>query len=86
MKLKLNPDMTEFIIMGDKHTREPLVPKFPVTFPQSSIIPAEELKITFDSENTFDSYVGKVCHACYYQIKFLTVDTAVLVANAVVSS
>ena len=42
----------------------------------------------FDSEDTFVSHVGKVCHACYYHVrdlqricKFLTVDTAVLTAN-----
>ena len=29
-KLKLNPDKADFIITGDKHTRESLVPKFPV--------------------------------------------------------
>ena len=97
MKLKLNPDKTEFIIIGDKHARESLIPKFPVTLLQSSITLAEKVKIklgvTFDSENTFDSHVGKVCCACYYNhrdlrhiSKFLTLDTAVLLANAMVSS
>ena len=52
-KLKLNPDKTEFIIINDKHTRESFVSKFLVTFLQSSIKPAEEVKnlgVTFDSE------------------------------------
>ena len=39
-----------------------------------AITPAAEVKnlcVTFDSENTFDSYVGKVCHACYYHLQDL---------------
>ena len=56
MKLNLNPDKTESTIIGNKHTRESLILKIPVTFLQSSIMPAEEVKnlgVTFDSENTF---------------------------------
>ena len=71
MKLKLNSDKTEFIIISDKHTRLLLIPKFPVTFLQSSITPAEEIKnlgITFDSEDTFVSHVGKVY---YYYLRDL---------------
>ena len=96
VKLKLNPDKTEFIIISDKHTRESLIPKFAVKFLQSSIIPAEEVKnlgVTFDSEDIFGSEVSKVCHACYYHLrclqcirKFLTFDTAVVLGNAIVSS
>ena len=44
VKLKLHPDKTEFIIIGNKHTRESLIPNFPVTFLQSSIMPPEEVK------------------------------------------
>ena len=44
MKLKLDPDKTEFIIIGDKHTRESLTPKFPVKFLQSSVTPVDEVK------------------------------------------
>ena len=79
VNLKRNPDKTEFILIDNKHvkeTRESLKPEFPVTFLQNSIIPAEEVKnlgVTLDSENTFDSHVGKVCHACYYHLQdFLT--------------
>ena len=32
VKLKLNYDQIEFIIISDKHSREPLIPKFPATF------------------------------------------------------
>ena len=57
VKLKLNPDKTEFIIIGDKHTRELLKPKCLVKFLQSSITPTEELK---NLEVTFDRHVSKV--------------------------
>ena len=63
VKLKLNPDKTSFIIIGDIHTREKLTPKFSATFLQSSTTPVEEVKnlgVTFDSENTFDNHIGKV--------------------------
>ena len=59
-------------------------------------MPAEEVKnlgVTFDSEDTFDSHVGKVYRACYYHLrdlrhinKLIVVDTAVLLANAMFSS
>ena len=66
------------------------------SFLQSSITLADEVKsldVTVDSEDTFDSHVGKVCHGCCYHPsdlrcihKFQTVDTVVLQANATVSS
>ena len=55
--LKLNPDKTEFIIIGSKHTRESLMPKFPFTFLHSSVTLTEDVKslgVTFESENAFD--------------------------------
>ena len=47
--------MREFIIIGNKHTRKSLIPKFSVTFLKSSIMPEEEVKshIPFDAEKTF---------------------------------
>ena len=42
--LKLNHDKTEFIIIDNKHTRQSLLPKFPVTFLQSSVTLADEVK------------------------------------------
>ena len=94
VELKLNPDKTEFIIIGDKHTRESPMPKLPIIFLKSSITSPEEVKIlgvTFNSGNTFDNHIGKICHACYSHLrnlqhicKFLAVDTTVFVVNAVV--
>ena len=52
VQLKLNPDKTEFIIIGDKHTGESLVPNF-LLHSSKVLTPAEEVQhlgVTFDSE------------------------------------
>ena len=83
MKLKLNPDKNEFITAGVTDTK--------VSCSISSKLyhasrGSKNLGVTFDSEKTFDSHLGKVYRACYYLrdlrciCKFLTVDNAVLVA------
>ena len=68
--MKLHSEKLEFIVMGNEHTRESLTPIFLVTFLQSSITPAEEVKnlgVTFDTENTIGSHIYKVCCVyCYH--------------------
>ena len=96
VKLKLNPEKTEFIIIGQKAIRESLAPNFPIPLLQNNISPSVEVKnlgVIFDSDNFFDNHVAKICHACYYHLrnlrrirKFLSDDTAILLANAMVSS
>ena len=53
----------------------------------------KNLGVIFDSDNSFDNHVAKVCRACYYHLrdlrricKFLSNETAILLANAMVSS
>ena len=70
--------------------------KFPVPLLQNNISPSVEVKNLggiFDSDISFDNHVAKVCRACYYHLrdlrrirKFLGVETAILLANAMVSS
>ena len=89
VKLKLNPEKTKFIIIGQKAIRELLAPNFPVPLLQNNISPSVEVKnlgVIFDPDNSF-------CRACYYHLrdlrrirKFLGVETAILLANAMVSS
>ena len=45
VKLKLNPEKTEFIIIGQKAIRESLAPNFPVPLLQNNISPSVEVKI-----------------------------------------
>ena len=96
MKLKLNPEKTEFIIVGDRQARESLIQKFSTQLLGNSISPTNMVKnlgVPFDSGNTFTSHITKVCCACYYHLKdlrgirkFLSVETAALVANSMISS
>ena len=89
VKLKLNPEKNEFIIIGHS-------PNFPVPLLQNNISPSVEVKnlgVTFDSDNSFDNQVAKVCRTCYYHLrdlrrilKFFSDETAILLANAMVSS
>ena len=95
VKLKLNPEKSEFIIIGQKAIRESLAPNFSVPL-QKNISPSVEVKnlgVILDSDNSFDNHVAKVCRACYCHLhdlrrihKFLSVETAILLANAMVSS
>ena len=94
VKLKLNPEKTEFIIIGDRHARESLIKKFPTQLLENSISPTDTVKnlgVIFDSGNTFTSHITNVCH--YYHLKdlrpihkFLSVETAALLANSMISS
>ena len=70
VELKLNPEKNEFIIIGQKAIRESLAPNFPVPLLQNNLSPSVEVKnlgVTFDSDNSFDNQVAKVCRACYYR-------------------
>ena len=52
VRLKLNPEKTEFTIIGNRQAREPLMQKFPTQFLGNSISPTNEVKnlgVTFDS-------------------------------------
>ena len=63
VKLKLNPEKNEFIIIGQKAIRELLAPNFPVPLLQNNISPSVEVKnlgVIFDSDNSFDNHVAKV--------------------------
>ena len=62
----------------------------------NSISPTNEVKnlgVTFDSGDTFASYITKVCRACYYHLKdlrrirkFLSELNAALLASSMISS
>ena len=96
VKLKFNPDKTEFIIIDDRPARESLIQKFPTELLENSISLTDivnNLGVTFDSGNTFNSHITKVCHACYYHVKdlrhickFLSMETATLLANSMINS
>ena len=96
VRLKLNPEKTEFTVISNRQARESIMQKFPTQFLRNSISPTNEVKnlgVTLDSGNTFASHITKVCRACYYHLKdlrrirnFLSVETAALLANSMISS
>ena len=95
-KLKLNPDKTEFILIGSKNNRKQLLPHFPINILGNQVSPAQSIKnlgVVFDSNFTFSDHLSQVIkstrvHARYlYRIRpLLNLKTSVLLANALVSS
>ena len=94
-KLKLNPDKTEFLLMGNERqwskylsvSNELLCVK---TNPAKS---ARNLGVIFDKNFTFRSHISAVCNSCCYHMRdlrrirrHLDLDSAKLLATALVSS
>ena len=96
MKLKLNSETTEFIIIGDKCARESLMQNFSHPASWKFTCTTDEVKnlgVTFDSGNTYASHITKLCWACYCHLKdlrciwkFLRVESAALLAYSMVIS
>ena len=79
-QLKLNPDKTEFIVFADDQIRTSLKSSFPVSFLGNIMEPAEPVKnlgVILDAENSMQRHVVR---------RYLNHETAVKVANALVSS
>ena len=95
-KLKLNPDKTEFIVIGDDQIRSSLKSSFPVSLLGNSMEPVESVKnlgVILDAENSMQRHVANLCCISCYHLRelrrvrrYLNHETAVRVANALVSS
>ena len=93
-KLKLNPDKTEFIMIGDNQIRRSLKSSFPVSFLGNIMEPAESVKnlgVILTAENSMQRHVVNLCRICYYHLRelrrvrrYLNHETAVKVAYALV--
>ena len=94
--LKLNPDKTEFIVIGDDQIRSSLKSSFPVSLLGNTMEPAESVKnlgVILDAGNSMQRHVANLCRISYYLLRelrrvhrYLNHETAVKVANALVSS
>ena len=94
-KLKLNPDKTEFILIGSPKNRK-LLPHFPIDILGNQVSPAQSVSsfgVVFDSNFNFSDHVSQVIksnrvHARdLYRIRpLLDVKISVLLANALVST
>ena len=63
-KLKLNPDKTEFMLIGNKWHRNKFDLKFPVDILNNSIPPAAHAKnlgVIIDSDLNFQRHIKKYC-------------------------
>ena len=86
-KLKLNPDETESLLIGNERQRSKYLSMFPIellgvkTNPGK---PAQNLGVIFDKHFIFRSHISAVCSSCFYHIRdlwrirrYLDLDTAV---------
>ena len=65
--LKLNPDKTEFILLGTDSQRKKLANCFPVDILGSKLIPSDKVRnlgVIFDSGFTLSNHVASVCRQC----------------------
>ena len=95
-KLKLNPDKTEFMLIGSKRHRQKFDSKFPLNLIGSKLSPtptARNLGVIFDQDFNFQNHINSVVKNCFYHMrdlrrirKHLDIDTATALANALVSS
>ena len=95
-KLKMNPDKTEFLLIGNEQQWSKYFSMFPIellgieTYPAKS---ARNLGVNFDKNFNFRSQISAICSSCIYHIRdlrrirrHLDLDSAKLLANALVSS
>ena len=95
-KLKLNPDKTEFLLIGVKVQREKFSSLFPTQLLEEEVIPApsaRNLGIVFDNALNFKNHISLTCRACYYHIRdmrrirgFLTPSVAKTIATSLIGS
>ena len=93
---KLNPDTTVFIVFGAKDRYKWLSDSFPVNILGNCLSPTDvvrNLGVLFDAKFCFTNYVNSVIKSCFISLRdlhrikrFLSVDTSVVIANALVSS
>ena len=95
-KLKLNPDKTEFLLIGNERQRSKYLSMFPIELLGVKTNPAKSarnLGVIFAKTFTFRSHISVVCNSCFYHMRdlryirhHLDLDSAKLLATALVSS
>ena len=86
----------KFKVIGDDQIRSSLKSSFPVSFLGNFMEPAESVKnlgVIMDAKNSIQRHLANLCRICYYHLqelrrvrKYLNHETAVQMANALVSS
>ena len=95
-RLKLNPDKTDFLLIGHEHQRKKHLSLFPVPLLGVDTKPAaaaRNLGVYFDQNFNFRNHISQVCRSCYYHIrdlrrirKHLSLDDAKCLATALVTT
>jgi len=95
-KLKLNPDKTEFLLIGHEKQRKKYISQFPVSLlgvETKSSKSARNLGVVFDQDFNFRKHISQLCGACCYHIRdlrrirrHLSLDNAKSLACALVAS
>ena len=95
-KLKLNPDKTEFLLIGNKCHRKNFTSTFPIDILGNQISPkptARNMGVLFDSDFNFIPHINSIVKSCNYNIcqfrhicKHLDQDTTISVANTIIGS
>lgn len=95
-KLKLNPDKTEFLLIGHEQQRKKYLSQFPLSLMGVETNPsksANNLGVTFDQNFKLRSHISQVCRTCFYQIRdirrirrYLSLENAKTLANSLVTS
>lgn len=73
-KLKLNPDKTEFLLIGNNQQRNKYLSMFPVNLLGADTNPTKQAKnlgVIFDQNFTFHSHISMICKSCLYHIRDL---------------
>ena len=92
----MNPDKTEFILIGTKAQRDKFKKYFPTKLVDQDVTPtdtARNLGVEFDKDFNFKKHISKVCRSCYYHIhdlhhlrRCLPVAVTKTIATSLVSS
>ena len=95
-KLKLYPDITEFLLIGNEWQRSNYLSMFPIELLGFKTNPAKSVRnlgVIFDKNFTFRSHISAVCSSCFYHMQdlrrirhHLDLYSAKLHATALVSS
>ena len=94
--LKLNPDKTEFLVLGSPNKRDLLSSLFPIELLGSMITPTQKVRnlgVMFDSDFCLGTHVSTLYRSCFYHLKdlsrirrSLSLRVATALANALVGS
>ncbi len=95
-ELKLNPDKTEFIVVGTETQHSKLADLFPMDILYNMVSPTDKVRnlgVIFDKDFSFHNQVMSIRKSCFYHIRdfarirrYLSKSASITLANALVSS